>query len=107
MLVSKVLCVCHAGMVRSVAMTWALKARGLDSIAIGINAHSDATKQMMFEWADLVVVMESAIKIPDIYQPKTVIVDVGPDRFHTPSHPELQSMVHQATADLFGEITPQ
>lgn len=94
----KVLAVCTMGMVRSVAMSYALKSKGFDSLAMGVRAQGEDTKLMLYQWADVIIAMAQDVMdlIPPAYRnSKTMLCDVGPDRFGTPMHPELQQLVHQ------------
>ena len=101
----KVLAVCGIGMVRSVAMTYALKAKGFDALAMGVRAQGEDTKLMLYQWADIIIAMAKDVMelIPPEYRnAKTVLCDVGPDTYHTPMHPDLQRQVHDCLGRLIG-----
>ena len=99
----KILTVCRAGLVRSVALANVIKLHfaPVDVLNCGVGEHQLGrmnqleTLEMLFKWADKIVVMESHYlgKLPLAYQGKTVICEVGPDRWNNPNHPELIGMV--------------
>jgi predicted protein tyrosine phosphatase len=79
----KYLCVCAGGNVRSVALAYVLKheLKGHEAIAIGGLTASKETVEMLCEWADFIVLMESHMThfIQPKYNAKIKCVDVGPD----------------------------
>lgn len=88
----KALCVCAAGMVRSVTLMFLFKAKyGFDALASGVGGNSPETNRMLYEWADYVFVLDKNLLqfIPEEYQLKTVLFDVGPDIWSQPCHPGL------------------
>src|SRR3990170_4070705 len=97
------LCVCRAGSVRSVAMADALKgAHGQDALAAGAKANGPETLAMLCAWADRIVVMQPhyAEALPPEQLHKARSVDVGPDVWGTPRHPDLVAAV-SAAADAW------
>lgn len=100
---TKVLCMCQGGNVRSVALKYLLHYGGmkLDALACGWESNTDNTRDMLFAWADYIIVMQPqfASRVPAAfhYQPggprKLFCYDVGQDRFGNPFHPELQQML--------------
>jgi predicted protein tyrosine phosphatase len=90
----KIVTMCFGGNVRSVGLKFLLHAKyGHDAIACGHDYNTPETRNMLFEWADYIVVMTAdfAQYVPDKYRYKTFCYDVGEDRYHNPFHPELQS----------------
>lgn len=90
----KVLCVCHGGNVRSVALKNLLKNRVSvchDALACGIHSNPWKTVEMLCAWADVIVIMHSSIRnaIPAKYA--VLSYDVGEDVWNNPFHPELQA----------------
>ncbi len=87
----KILCVCARGNSRSVALAYILKDQmNLDAIAIGIEAASEETKEMLYKWADKIILVDKTLdKIPEKYRSKLKIWDVGRDRFFRGFEPEL------------------
>ena len=89
----KILTVCSAGLIRSVSMTDVLKVRcvDVDVIPVGIDANSKATLNMMYEWADHIILMmeEWRPRVPSAYRHKVKVCDVGPDVYGNSRHPEL------------------
>lgn len=78
----RVLAVCERGNSRSHAMTWLLKdCFGVESIACGIRAVGAETWQLLYDWADIVVLMHAPLLkfIPSANRDKIVICEVGPD----------------------------
>ena len=79
----KILCLCHQGNVRSVAMAYMLKSYyKQDAIAAGIDSNSRGTIEMLFNWMDFCIVMETSIvqKLNSFDAvEKCLVCDVGPD----------------------------
>lgn len=94
----KYLCVCEGGNVRSVTLAYILKdERGLEALAMGWKPNSDETKQMLYEWADTIIVMQAAFedKIPQEYRGKVIVCDVGPDRWGRSLDPGLGDLIRE------------
>ena len=93
----KILTVCRAGLVRSVSLADVLKLhfKPTDVLPVGKDFNSEETKQMLFEWADKIIVMETHYKdsIPQEYWDKLLVCDVGADRYGSSKHPELIDQV--------------
>jgi hypothetical protein len=88
----KVLCVCRNGNSRSVALAWLLKHKhGQDALAMGLRKNSHETQQMLYEWADLIILTAGkyAGEIPDVYTAKLRIWDVGSDVWFKGFAPDL------------------
>ncbi len=84
------------GMVRSVALSYILKTyQGLDVLSCGVIHNTSETLHLLYTWADKIFVLESKIKesIPEEFQEKVWVLDVGEDRWLNPLHPELQTML--------------
>ena len=80
----KILCLCHRGNSRSVALAWILKDHmGQEAIATGMEIMSEETKKMLFDWAERIILVDKNFlpEIPEKYRDKLKIWDVGPDRF--------------------------
>lgn len=76
----KILCVCDQGNNRSVQFAHLLKYWGHDTISVGIKTTSKETLDMLFKWADKIIVTEddqfdSFPPDMDIVE-KTVLFDV-------------------------------
>jgi hypothetical protein len=84
----KLVTVCEEGLNRSVAARWLLQYVGHEVIPVGLNRHTDETLQMLYAWADRVVVLDRRLsaRVP---AEKLVVWDVGPDRYPHHYHPEL------------------
>jgi predicted protein tyrosine phosphatase len=80
--VMKVLCMCQGGNCRSVACAYVLKyGYGLDALACGWQGNKPETLQMLFEWADLILVMQSHFiqHVPEQFHSRVRSCDVGED----------------------------
>lgn len=103
----KILTVCRAGLVRSVALAGWLKRhyKPVEALTVGCGFYDEdpsdpgsyvffnnaKTKQMLYDWADFIVVMETRFRkfIPFRHLGKTLICDVGDDFDHDPTNPVL------------------
>lgn len=93
----KVLCVCHAGYVRSVATAMILKTRGFDAIAVGINHASSETMYKMGEWADKILLAEPSMKRsinPQHYDKIDNEFTIGEDEWGNPSDRDLWKLIY-------------
>ena len=89
---NKLLSLCEGGNVRSVACAYLLKTKyGCDAIAASWHYNSRETLALLFKWADNIVIMQPQFKdyVPDKFHDKIVVVDVGPDIWGDPAHPDL------------------
>jgi hypothetical protein len=81
----KILCMCQQGNSRSVALAYLLKENKHESIAIGMLSTSRKTREMLYGWADLIIMVISEKRyrhwIPGEYQHKVKVWDVGHDVF--------------------------
>ena len=77
----KILCMCQKGNSRSVALAWMLKKMKHDAIAVGFVTTRRSTRKLLYEWADLVIVLAPRYLhwIPDEYSSKVKVYDVGTD----------------------------
>jgi len=98
----RIVTMCQGGHVRSVALKYLLKyEHGHDVIACGWESNPLSTREMLFEWADFIVIMQPEFVryVPKEYHNhgdgtrKLFCYDVGNDRFHNPFHSELQKML--------------
>lgn len=113
----KILTICRGGQVRSVALKYLLHYSNYgqhDVLACGVESNTQETREMLYEWADIIIVMtpEFAKFVPEKYHTKWVLTpnstrgykdgaeerrlycfNVGEDRFMNPFHPELQAML--------------
>ena len=91
----KILCLCERGNSRSVALAWLLKdGMGFDALAIGMRAASEETKNMLYQWADKIILVDKDFEdeIPDEHKNKLRVWDVGKDRFFGGFSRELLAM---------------
>lgn len=94
----KILCCCYGGNCRSVALARILKGYHgqRDVIAMGLGHTSDATKKVLFDWSEVVVVVgeQELLKLlpPDRLR-HAIWINVGQDRWYNPFHPELETLI--------------
>jgi predicted protein tyrosine phosphatase len=96
------LCICEGGNVRSVALAFVLKNfHNRDALACGWRFTELATLKMLCKWAEAIVLMQREFidKVPKKYHKDLLIVDVGPDRYGTPFHPELHEFLKNVAED--------
>lgn len=92
----KILCVCKQGIVRSGALAWLLKTEFRhDAIAVGYETNSEQVRDLLGSWADSIVCLDNSSQqsVSLTMWDKTVLFDVGEDRWHDPSNPELHSIL--------------
>lgn len=88
-----ILCICDGGTNRSVAMARILNEEfGHEAMSASGRWLGVATRRMLCEWADKIVVMQERmyLYVPKEYMGRLVVCDVGEDRYHTPWHEELR-----------------
>jgi predicted protein tyrosine phosphatase len=93
----KVLCVCHAGYVRSAATAMILKNRGFDAIAVGVNHASPETLKMLGEWADRILLAEPSMiwKLNASHHGKVErSFTIGEDEWGNPSDRDLWKLIY-------------
>jgi len=79
----KIVCVCDEGNNRSVIFAGLLRYKyNAETIAIGINRTSKLTQEMLFDWADYIIITHGTLKrrIDEKYYSKMKLFDVGSDR---------------------------
>ena len=97
----KFVTVCEQGNNRSAHAAWYLRHKrggGInDTIPMGIMTTTSATQEMLFEWADYIILMDSRFQelIPDKYMDKLKVWDVGKDRWPRPFHKELIDIIRK------------
>ncbi len=93
----KILTCCKHGLVRSVALADVLKLhfRPVDVVPIGLTSNTEETKEVLFNWADWIVVMERKYveRVPKKWETKVLVCDVGPDTYGNSHSPELIAKV--------------
>ncbi len=92
----RIVTVCSAGLVRSAALADVLKMHfePCDVIPVGVDRNDrepGGSLELLFNWADHIIVMNEPLrrKIPDNYQHKIIICEVGKDVFGNPRHRTL------------------
>ena len=91
----KIVTICAGGQVRSVAAKAVLTEQGHDVLAVGALNNSKQTVEMLCAWADKIIVMDDALLVAAAEPGKLSYLNVGPDRWGNPFHPELQSLVRE------------
>jgi predicted protein tyrosine phosphatase len=92
----KILCACAEGNNRSVTFAHILKyVKDFETLTVGLDYNSPETCEMMFKWADVIIVPERSLLdvIPDEYLSKVKFYDVGPDVYPRPHNPELYAKI--------------
>lgn len=93
----KVVTVCHRGNVRSVGLAWELKETypGYDPVAIGYGTAGPELSDLLYRWADVIVVMMAGYErhVPAEFKDKTRLCDVGADTYGNPQHPRLKAKI--------------
>lgn len=89
----RVVCMCQRGNVRSAGLAYLLKDYygGHDAVAIGWQTAGTELKDILFKWADKIIVLEPYMvaHVPAEYKTKMSVYDVGPDVYGTPHNPKL------------------
>ena len=93
----KVLTVCSQGINRSQVLASILKYKIGDTIPIGVENTSPETLNMLYEWADFIVVVDARLLslIPIEYSKKVHDWDVGEDRYPREYNKELLEIFHR------------
>lgn len=93
----KIITVCKEGNNRSVHFSHLLKYKykGSDVLPIGVVSCSIETQRMLFDWADHIIVTDEALMslLPEGYDDKIKLWDVGADRYKRPFNAELYEIV--------------
>jgi hypothetical protein len=101
----KILTICRAGAVRSMALAIYLKQvkQMFDVIPIGIEEASEETRQMLYLWADRILVVEEQFmsRIPQEYQHKTKYFPIGADIYGNPCNENLKALINKIFGDGF------
>jgi len=71
--------------------------RGLDALACGWEPNTSETKEMLYNWADKIIVMEAGFvnKIPETHRSKVLVCDVGPDRWGHSMDSDLGNVIRR------------
>ena len=100
----KTLCVCAGGVVRSVTLASLLKFYWKhDALAAGF-VNEPETLDTLFRWADHIYVVQEYMKpqVPEEYQYKTRVLDVGDDVWGQSMHPELTRICYKLLEQELG-----
>lgn len=89
----KILTICRAGLVRSVALNDVLKLHyeNTDVLSCGADLNSKETLDMLCGWADKIIIVERHYlekTLPE-YKNKVFICELGPDVWNSPKNPDL------------------
>jgi len=94
----RIVTMCQGGEVRSVALKRLLgRGLGRDVIACGWEVNTLATREMLFAWADTIIILQSNMEehVPEKYHNnpdgtrRLFCYDVGPDIWSSSHHPDL------------------
>jgi len=93
----RIVTMCRQGLVRSVALADVLKLHfePVDVVPVGYFGNSQQLKDMLFEWADHIIVMEQKYTkhVHPRWASKVLVCEVGPDTYGHSHNPKLISMV--------------
>lgn len=100
----KILTVCDQGNNRSVQFAHLLKYWKHDVIPVGLSTNSEETLKMLYDWADIIIVVEDVMmgSIPLESIDKVKVWHVGKDTYHRPFNPELHQKAKQYLEDNKG-----
>ena len=93
-----ILTVCAQGNNRSVMFAVLLRYKyKCDTIPVGVDTFSPETLDMLYKWADVIICVQDTlrVKIPEQYQSKVKLWNVGPDTFPRPYNPMFKILVDQ------------
>lgn len=107
----KILTICRAGIVRSGGLSRLLKERFgyWDTLQAGVETNSQETLDMLYKWADRILVtcedympLEGAInkRVPIEYAYKTKLFPIGQDVFGNAYSPELGDKIINIMKDF-------
>lgn len=102
----KILCVCRAGVVRSVALSKILRELfGHDAVPVSSKFNSLETLTLLFNWADKIIFVDPALRkgLPDKFSRKAITIMI-PDSWHDATHPELIDLIYRELR-LVREVT--
>lgn len=87
-----ILCVCEHGNNRSVTMAHILKyASNFETLTAGLGYHTQETLEMLFKWADVIVVPDADLLplIPEQHKSKIKFYNIGKDIYPRPFNKDL------------------
>lgn len=99
----KVLVVCRAGTIRSVALAHILRVLfKYDVIPVSGEYNEYKTKRNLCEWADKIIIVQEEYKkyIPLGYDKKLVLCNIGRDKWHDPFDTELTDRIYRVLSKL-------
>ena len=102
----KILCLCQKGNSRSVALAWYFKMEHKphhEAIAAGMVTTARSTRNMLYKWSDLIILVAPQYRhwIPEQYDDKVLVWNVGTDRFFRGFSEELLDMYRKfVTSEL-------
>jgi hypothetical protein len=76
----RVVTVCEEGLNRSVVARWMLQHQGHEVIPVGLRRTSPDTLAMLFDWADVVLLLDARLR-GQLSVENLIVWDVGPDLF--------------------------
>lgn len=88
----RILVLCQGGNSRSVAISMMLKYKfDVDAMSASIERNTDSTLEMLFDWADLIIITQEKFRenIRKPWMGNVVIMDIGHDRWANPMSIEL------------------
>lgn len=95
----KILTVCDQWNNRSVHIAHLLKYWWNDCIPVGLKTNSPETLDMLFQWADKIILTEDIQTIPTQFNDKVILLNVGPDNYPRPFNKDLNELVRKLLDD--------
>ena len=102
----KVLCICQEGNNRSVTIASRIKYLGHDVLSAGLNTNSRETLNQLYEWADRILTTNVNQYVPNRFEGKTRLWDIGPDIYPRPFNRALLQIVNDLIAEFRHDLTP-
>lgn len=102
----KFLCICNHGNCRSYALARILKYSGHEAINIGIQFTTQNSLECFVNWADVTVILTEVQEYKEkiymeVYKELCYEMDIGPDRWGNPFHPELHKILVKEAEKMF------
>lgn len=89
----RLLTVCDQGNNRSITLAHQLKYLGHDVLSAGLQTNKDETLRMLYDWAERIITTDTTQVIPDKFQSKVVLFDLGIDVYPRPFNTTLLQKV--------------
>lgn len=104
---TKILCCCSGGKVRSIGAKFVLEdVYGFKNIlTAGLDKTHPETLNMLFDWAEVILIVGETDLMNKISNPKAIHLDVGVDRFGCYNNADLYKLLRQMIRKLIIEYS--